>query len=240
MPQSDSPPPVTPLVSGQTSPRISPPILCYVTDRHAFGPSPENSAATLLEWIASAARAGVNWIQIREKDLGGRELSGLVHKAVRGAVQNAEAIAPRCRIVVNDRLDAAIAAGAAGVHLGEDSLPVEDVVQWCRAGNAPADFLVGRSCHSLEAVLNAAAAGASYVFFGPVFATPSKAEHGAPQGIAKLAEVCVRARVPVLAIGGITLENSGECLRAGAAGIAAIRLFQEAANLAAIVTRLKG
>jgi len=211
-----------------------------VTDRHAFGPSPENSVATLLERIASAARAGVDWIQIREKDLGGRELSGLVHHAVRGAVQNAAATSPLCRIIVNDRLDAAIAAGAAGVHLGEDSLPVKDVVQWCRAGNAPADFLVGRSCHSLESVLDAEAAGASYVFFGPVFATPSKAEYGAPLGIAKLAEVCTRARVPVLAIGGITLENSGEYLRAGAAGIAAIRLFQEAADLAAIVTRLKG
>lgn len=210
-----------------------------MTDRHAFAPSPENPVATLLERIAGAARAGVEWIQIREKDLGGRELRALVHHAVRGAVQNAAAAAPRCRIVVNDRLDAALAAGAAGVHLRENSLPVKDVVQWCRSGNAPADFLVGRSCHSLESVLDAQAAGASYVFFGPVFATPSKAEYGTPQGIAKLAEICDRARVPVLAIGGITLENSEECHRAGAAGIAAIRLFQEAADLAALVIRLK-
>ena len=210
-----------------------------MTQRHAFGASPENPVATLLERIASAARAGVDWIQIREKDLDGRELSALVHHAMRGAVQNAAATAPRCRILVNDRLDAAIAAGAAGVHLGEDSLPVKDVVQWCRAGNAAADFLVGRSCHSLQSVLDAQAAGASYVFFGPVFATPSKAEYGTPQGIAKLAEVCDRARVPVLAIGGITLENSEECYRAGAAGIAAIRLFQEAADLAELVSRLK-
>jgi thiamine-phosphate pyrophosphorylase len=243
MPQSDSSAPRAQKDdrpdSSSSARQISPRILCYVTDRRALPPSSETPGAALLARIASATHAGVDWIQIREKDLGGRELSSLVRSAVLSAENSTIQSALRCRILVNDRLDVAIASGAAGVHLGEDSLPVREVVEWCRVGHAPAGFLVGRSCHSLEAVLGAEAAGASYVFYGPVFATPSKAEYGAPQGIAKLAEVCARARGPVLAIGGITAENAGDCVRAGAAGIAAIRLFQEAADLAAVVSRLK-
>jgi thiamine-phosphate pyrophosphorylase len=207
-------------------------ILCYVTDRRSLVAAKEETAwAALQNKIADAEGAGVDWVQIREKDLAGRALVGLVRAAV--------GTAPRCRILVNDRLDVAIAAGAAGVHLGGDSLPVAEVVKQHSAVELPLDFLVGRSCHSLEEALAAEGDGADYIFFGPVFATPSKAEFGAPQGIVKLEQVCRRVGVAVLAIGGITVENAAESHQAGSAGIAAIRLFQEAADMGAVVSRLR-
>jgi thiamine-phosphate pyrophosphorylase len=174
----------------------------------------------------------VDWIQIREKDLPARELFDLTTECVALA-------AGRTRILVNDRLDVALAAGAAGVHLGRESAPAREVKQWCRAGHAPPGFLVGVSCHSLDEALHAEADGVDYIFFGPVFATPSKEAFGPPQGIARLAEVCRSVRIPALAIGGIAPENAAECFRAGAAGIAAIRLFQQTTDLPAVVERLR-
>lgn len=171
-------------------------------------------------------------IQIREKDLPARELFDLARQCVALA-------AGRTRVLVNDRLDVALAAGAAGVHLGRESAPARQVKQWCRAGHAPPGFLVGVSCHSLDEALQAEADGADYIFFGPVFATPSKEAFGPPQGIARLAEVCRTVRIPALAIGGISPERASECLCAGAAGIVAIRLFQQAADLPAFVERFR-
>ena len=205
------------------------PILCYVTDRR--GISPTAAPADLLAMIERASAAAVDWIQIREKDLSARDLLELSQQAV--------ARAGKTRILANDRLDVALAAGAAGVHLGGESAPVAEVARWCRAGHAPAEFLIGASCHSLAEVLAAGNSGADYVFFGPIFATPSKLRYGAPLGVEQLAEVCRQAHIPVIAIGGITTGNAGECLRAGAAGIAAIRLFQEAANLVTVVKQLR-
>jgi len=176
-----------------------------------------------------AVAAGVDWVQIREKDLPARELLALARASVRIAVEISSAEA---RVIVNDRLDVALAAGATGIHLGGESLPAREVVRWCRSGNAQADFLIGVSCHSLEQTREAESAGANYVFFGPVFDTPSKQALGPPQGIAKLAEVCRAVRIPVIAIGGANEENASECVRTGAAGVAAIRLFQEAGELA--------
>ncbi len=217
----------------------SKPILCYVTDRRALpaGAAQEpGEEAALLATIERAAAAGVDWIQIREKDLPALRLTALTREAAKQAAGTA-------RILINDRLDVALAARADGVHLGEQSLPPEEVVRWLWAEGgqaiAPPDFLVGVSCHSVEAVRAAERAGASYVFFGPVFATPSKAAYGAPQGLSRLAEACRTARIPVLAIGGITLENAGACLAAGAEGIAAIRLFQDAAELRETVRALR-
>ncbi len=209
------------------------PILCYVTDRGALAPNQTNEAqiAALAERVRRAIAVGVDWIQLREKDLTARQLVRLAAETVRAA-QNTST-----RIVVNDRLDVALAAGAAGVHLGVQSLPVAAVAGQRR--RLPEGFLVGASCHALAEVEAAAREGADYVIFGPVFATPSKAAFGPPQGVEKLAEVCARVRVPVLAIGGITAENAVECLRAGAAGIAAIRLFQESENLPELLRRLR-
>src|SRR5216684_1788056 len=100
-------------------------------------------------------------------------------------------------------------------------------------------FLIGASCHSLDAVRSVASGGADYLFFGPIFATPSKAGFGAPQGLERLAEVCRAVSIPVLAIGGITLANASACLAAGASGIAAIRLFQDARDMSSLVQSLR-
>jgi thiamine-phosphate pyrophosphorylase len=194
----------------------------------------------LAEKIAMLAEAGVDWVQIREKDLPGGQLAALVREALRCTHARAGADEPSStRILINDRVDVALTEGAAGVHLGESSLPVNEVKRLIRSRVSGRDFLVGVSCHSLESAKSAAAGGADYLFFGPIFATPSKAAFGEPQGVARLAEICRLLTIPVLAIGGITLENAGACFKAGAAGIAAIRLFQDARDPAAAVQTLR-
>jgi thiamine-phosphate pyrophosphorylase len=210
------------------------PILCYVTDRKTLSSTARGDAAALLDCIAQAACAGVDWIQLREKDLEGRALLELAGKAVAaGDVAAASRAAGQpARILVNDRLDVAWAARAAGVHLGENSVPAGEVTRWRNRAGRPG-FQVGASCHSLEAAEQAAADGADYLFFGPVFATPSKQAFGPPQGLLRLERVCRAVSLPVLAIGGITPQNAGACLHAGAAGVAAIRLFQQAPELVA-------
>jgi thiamine-phosphate pyrophosphorylase len=249
-----------------------PPILCYVTDRGALRPkkvslrggnvsrSRDTTDASgkaagvkdeftgLLEKIGEIAAAGVDWIQIREKDLSGRALARLIRTAIErtattaGATRSTQESAKRttslseqfARILVNDGVDVALAEGAHGVHLGEGGLPVRDVRDLAQrilaARNSEGHFLVGCSCHSMEAAQCAADDGADYVFFGPIFATPSKFTYGEPQGLARLAEVCRAVSIPVLAIGGISIENAEACLNAGAAGIAAIRMFQDAGD----------
>lgn len=212
---------------------MSRPILCYVTDRRSLPvPADATREAALARRIRDAAAAGVDWVQIREKDLDGGPLSNLAFAAI-AAIRGSAT-----KTLVNDRLDIALTAGASGVHLGENSLPIAGVAR-AKRQFAAAEFLIGVSCHSPEAARRAAQEGADYVFFGPVFATPSKAQFGAPQGLDRLAEVCSSVPIPVLAIGGINAESAGACIKAGAAGIAAIRLFQEAHDLPALVGKLR-
>jgi len=196
--------------------------LCYITDRRALEPRP------LLPRIFEAIRAGVDLIQIREKDLATRELMALVKSAIDGARGT------QARIVVNDRLDVALALGAAGVHLGTQSMPA-------RAARAcvPPDFLVGVSCHSVQDTLEAEAAGADYVVLGPIFPTASKLAYGAPLGLATLQEAASRVRTPILALGGITVERVKACLEAGATGIAGISVFQDCDSLEERVRELR-
>ena len=203
-----------------------------MTDKSALSASPVGSRAFLLEKVKAAAAAGVDWIQIREKTPSGRELAELANHALRAAP------AP-CRVLINDRLDVACAVGAAGVHLTEQSISVADARKFARERGLPAAFLVGASTHSLDSARAAADSGANYIIFGPVFSTPSKAAYGPPQGLERLATICRSASVPVLAIGGITPENAGECIAAGVAGIAAIRIFQQSANLPAVIQQLR-
>ncbi len=207
--------------------------VCYVTDRKALSGAADAQVRLLLEKMENAASAGVDWIQIREKELPARELFALVQEAVRRIPRS-------CRILVNDRLDVAFAAGTGGVHLGEQSIPVAAAKRFVKGKNPDADFLVGVSAHSLESVQTAEKNGAGYVIFGPVYETPSKVAFGPPQGIEQLAETCRSVSIPVIAIGGITVQNASDCAAAGAAGIAAIRLFQDAPDLAAVLAALRG
>lgn len=196
--------------------------LCYITDRHGIAPLP------LLPHLQTVAEAGVDLIQLREKDMASRELLGLAKSSVEACRGS------RSRIVVNDRLDIAIAAGVHGVHLGGQSAPPEAIRR-----HVDKDFLVGVSCHSMEEALKAEAGGADYILLGPIFDTPSKRPYGPPLGLNKLSEVANRIRIPVLALGGITVARVRLCLDAGATGIAAIRLFQEGPSVAARVQKLR-
>jgi thiamine-phosphate pyrophosphorylase len=224
------------------------PLLCYVTDLRAFASresatpgialDPAAAREALLGKIAAAATAGVDWIQIREKYLSAKECSALARHVLQRVAKAASSRAAATRVLVNDRLDVALAAHADGVHLAENSVPPQEAKWLVRANGREKDFLVGVSCHSLDAAKAAEQGGADYVFFGPVFATPSKAAYGA-QGLERLAEACPAVSIPVLAIGGITLENFAACLSAGAAGIAAIRLFQDGTDLPALVDALR-
>ncbi len=196
--------------------------LCYITDRKAL--EPEGS----LPRIEAAIRAGVDLIQIREKDLATRALLAIVEPAVKAAQGTSS------RIIVNDRLDVALAVGAAGVHLGGQSLSAEAVRRIVAK-----EFLVGVSCHSLEEALGAEAAAADYIVLGPIYATPSKLQYGPPLGLEKLREVAAKVRIPVLALGGITVERAGACRQAGAAGVAGISIFQACPSLEERVGELR-
>ena len=164
----------------------------------------------------------MDYVQIREKSLPTRDLFRLVEGAV--------AVRRSGRLLVNDRADVALACGADGVHLPADRAPAAEI----RALGGPG-FLVGVSCHSVEEVERAAGEGADFAVLGPIFTTPGK---GQPLGLGPL-ELAARLPIPVLALGGVTLENARSCLEAGAAGVAGIRLFQDALDLAKVVRRLK-
>jgi thiamine-phosphate diphosphorylase len=197
------------------------PLLCLVT-------SGQLSAAHLdgfTAHIRAAASAGIDLIQIREPRAGDRVVADAVRAAVE-AVAGTEA-----RIVVNDRVDVAIVAGAAGVHLRGDSIAAPDA-----RAIAPEGFLVGRSVHSAaEAIEAERLGGCDYVTFGTVFPSRSKPHGHRAAGLDALRQVCQATRLPVLAIGGVTIERVAAVAAAGAAGIAAIALFAAGDRLAATV-----
>jgi thiamine-phosphate pyrophosphorylase len=189
--------------------------------------------------MAALASAGIDWVQIREKDLSTKELVALTREASQRTATYTGGASGATRLLINDHLDVALAERTGGIHLGENGLPVAQAKRLVETHASGKDFLIGVSCHSLEAAKSAASDGANYIFFGPVFATPSKAAFGPPQGLGPLTEVCRSVSIPVLAIGGVTLENAAACFAAGASGIAAIRLFQDAPDPAGVITALR-
>lgn len=176
----------------------------------------------LLSLVRSAVAAHVSLVQLREKNLSARMLHDLAARASRLACGSAT------RVVVNDRADIAHAAGCDGVQLTTRSLAAA-VVR--RAFGE--DFLIGISTHSLAEARAARDGGADFAVFGPVFDTPSKRAYGLPLGLEVLREAAhALSPFPLVAVGGIDEENVREVLRAGAAGVAAIRLFANGQNLA--------
>lgn len=180
------------------------------------------------DWLHRLAAAGVAALQIREKTLSDRDVWELARRA--------RAILPPSTVVlVNGRLDIALATGAGGAHLPADGVPLDALRR--RFGPLFEGALtLGRSTHQVEEVEAALREGADYVTFGPVYATPSKESYGPPRGLDELARAA-RLPIPVYALGGVTLSRFGEVAEAGAAGVAGIRLFQgpdlpEAAQLA--------
>lgn len=188
------------------------PIFYYITDRRQL---PDPSPTALLLQIRRAISWGVDFVQLREKDLPDRALFDLATRAVRLARGTP------CRIIVNGRSDIAFASGAHGVHLPSTGLPAADLVP-----HLPKRFLLGVSTHSLPEARRAAASGADYLLLGPVFPTASKIGLGAPVGLQRLRRICSALPVPILGLGGIGPSAIAGILGAGAAGVAGIRLFQ--------------
>jgi len=179
--------------------------LCLVTDRT------QTRGRDLTAVVGECLAAGLPAVQVREKDLGAADLA-FVCRRLRALTLDRQAL-----LIVNDRVDVALAVGADAVQRTSTSLPIEDI-------RAIADkrLRIGVSVHSLEEAVEAELKGADWVVFGPVYDTPSKRAYGPPQGVARLARVAATVRLPVIAIGGINPERVREVQQGGARGVAVI------------------
>lgn len=195
--------------------------LTLVTDRT------QTRGRELVTVVGECLAAGLPAVQVREKDLGAADLA-LLCRRLRGLTLDTRAL-----LVVNDRVDVALAVGADAVQRTSTSLPVKDI-------RALVDrrLRIGASVHSLPEALEAEVNGADWVVFGPVYETPSKRVYGPPQGLDKLARVATSVRIPVVAIGGITPERVREVKRAGARGVAVVSAILAAESPADATRRL--
>lgn len=204
-------------------------LLYYITDRQQFAGDESDRRQALLQKIAEASRAGVDFIQLREKDLSTRDLESMAHAAVAVIHENCQ----KTRLLINSRSDVAMACGADGVHLRADDLSPGDVRKiWPQP-----EPIVAVSCHSAEDVTRAASEGADFVVFAPIFEKRADLKVQ-PKGFEALRAACGQG-IQVLALGGVTLKNAHQCMEAGAAGVAGIRLFQEN-DVAEVVRALRG
>ena len=197
--------------------------LYLITDRHQTGGRP------LVEVVRHSLQGGVRAVQLREKDLPAAELYRLAVE-LRSITSEFDA-----RLIINDRLDIALAAGADGVHIGINSLPVAVVRKVMGK-----DKIIGYSAHAIDEALSAQADGADFVTFGPVYRTPSKIEYGEPCGVKKLADAVSALDIPVIGLGGISGSNITDVLSAGIRGVSVISAVLAAVDpLAAASSLLK-
>jgi len=206
-------------------------LLYYITDRSAFAGTDAERRTAIVRRIAEAAQAGVDYIQLREKELLGRELEQLARQALRALRDNSA----HTRLLINSRTDIALACGADGVHLpGDDIAASEARALWLKCSDRQP--VIGVSAHSTADVRLAMSHGASFAVLAPIFEKPQTSGKGI--GLEILRAACSASGTPdgnaggvfpVLALGGVNLENAAACLSAGAAGVAGIRLFQTGA-----------
>ncbi len=196
-----------------------------ITDRRVQ--TPDQELTSLIDLAARAAVAGVDMVQVRERDLSARDIFQLTD-AISTAIRGTET-----RVLINDRADIAACAGA-GVHLTTRSLTAGVVRK--AFGH---DLLVGVSTHTIDEAEAAERDGADFVVFGPVFETASKKEYGEPVGLEALSRAAARLRIPVLALGGINISNFVQALDAGASGVAGISMFSDTQDLNRLVSAIK-
>ncbi len=195
-------------------------LLYYITDRRSFPGSDADQSASVLRCIAEAAIAGVDYIQLREKDLDPSDLELIAREALRRVRANSTTT----KLLINSRVDVALAVGADGVHLPADSPQVPAIREtWMQQSDC--EPIIGVSAHTVDDVQRAEEDGATFAVLAPIFEKVATGAEGI--GVDALCEACASSRVPVLALGGVTLGNARACLEAGADGIAGIRLFQE-------------
>jgi thiamine-phosphate pyrophosphorylase len=201
------------------------PLLYLISNRQAFRRNPEiddsRAQQIQIEAIANAALAGCRLIQVREKDMSDQALTEFTRRIISVARPHG------AKVLVNERIEAALAADADGLHLPAASIKPREILEI----KGMKDCLIGASTHSLAEARKAQSCGADFIVCGPLFETASKRVYGPPLGIERFHEICREVSLPVLAIGGITIANYREPLLNGAAGIAAIGLFTEQANL---------
>src|SRR5689334_6214923 len=205
------------------------PLVYLITDRLMLtrrNQTPESR--TLIDFLRAAIAAGVDLIQLRERDLAARDVLAIAEAIAADAGRTGTSL------LINDRADVAACAGA-GVHLTTRSMTAAAVRR--AFGDR---LLIGASTHSLNEARAAESDGADFIVFGPVFETESKKAYGPPVGLAALREVVEQLRIPVIALGGIKPDNLHATLRAGAAGVAAISMFVEAGDLGGLIGRIKG
>ena len=195
-------------------------LLYYITNRTSFAGTDAEQRTTLLRRIADAARTGVDYIQLREKDLDPVDLELLAREALRMIRETAAGT----RLLINSSVEVALAVGADGVHVTSNSLPVP-AVRGLWLGQTQREPIIAVSAHTLGDVQQAEADGANFVVLAPIFEKIATGAQGI--GLEVLGEACASSRIPVLALGGVKLGNARACLEAGASGIAGIRLFQE-------------
>ena len=212
-------------------------LLYYITDRTQFPGDESQRRKTLIAKIAEAVRGGVDFIQLREKDLPTRELEDLARQAARAVRENSPVKPgtrePGTRLLINSRSDVAIGCDLDGVHLRSDDISPNDARSiWVHAGR-PGRPVIAVSCHSVQDVARAASERADLAVLAPIF----EKQGASGIGVEILRSAC-RQSIPVIALGGITVKNAADCIAAGAAGIAAIRLFQQN-EIAKVVQQLR-